>query len=369
MKTNLTTMSHVGQALQLALKANKIGPSLEEQTIHLGDLTVANEQIDFSNKAKQKSTAEHAVGDKKSHFQKKEKKKRSAELITANIEIARQNEEKEKRAAELAIANKKLVKENKAKKKRAAQLIIANKELLFQNSEKAKRARELEVANKELESFSYSVSHDLRAPLRAINGFTQVLLEDYQEQFDEEVKNLLDEIVANSKKMGELIDNLLEFSRVGKQHVSKTEINMQALVDSVICDLRQQFPKLKTRFTGKIVGNIKADKHMLKQVFINLISNALKYSGKKEKAEIEVGSYDEKGNRVYYVKDNGVGFDMRYYDKLFGVFQRLHSNVEFEGTGVGLALIHKIITKHEGKVWAEAKVNEGACFYISLPIL
>ncbi|MEO7924456.1 MAG: ATP-binding protein, partial [Chitinophagaceae bacterium] len=208
-----------------------------------------------------------------------------------------------------------------------------------------------------------------RAPLRAINGFTQVLLEDHFEQLDDEAKEVMNEILENSNTMGELIDNLLAFSRVGKQQVNVVDVKIKGLVDEVIAELKKEEPSRKFKITVKSLENIKGDRNMLKQVFINLISNAFKYTGKKEEAIIEIGSRLEDDQCTYYVKDNGAGFDMKYYDKLFGVFQRLHSSNEFEGNGVGLAIIQKIISKHSGKVWAEGKVDEGACFFISLPVL
>jgi light-regulated signal transduction histidine kinase (bacteriophytochrome) len=168
--------------------------------------------------------------------------------------------------------------------------------------------------------------------------------------------------------MGELIDNLLEFSRLGKQNLHMASIvDIKGIVDTVVEELQAAEPNKKVKLIVNHLENIKGDRNMLKQVFVNLLSNAFKYTGKKEEALIEIGSYQEGNYCHYYVKDNGVGFDMLYYDKLFGVFQRLHSSNEFEGTGVGLAIIHKIITKHGGSVWAEAKVNEGATFHISLP--
>jgi PAS domain S-box-containing protein len=261
----------------------------------------------------------------------------------------------------------KIVRDITSSKKSEEDLVKANKMLLVQNEEKEKKAVELEAAIKELESFSYSVSHDLRAPLRAINGFTQIMVEDYLSQLDEEAKIILNEIIRNSHKMGELIDNLLSFSRIGKKPVTLSNINIKELINEVIAELKLEEPNRVFKITIKKLENINGDTNMLRQVFINLISNAFKYTGKKKEAEIEIGSYNEDNNIVYYVKDNGAGFDMRYYDKLFGVFQRLHSSNEFEGTGVGLAIIQKIITKHGGQVWADAKVNEGARFYISLP--
>jgi light-regulated signal transduction histidine kinase (bacteriophytochrome) len=194
-----------------------------------------------------------------------------------------------------------------------------------------------------------------------------VLAEDYADKFDEEAKSIFKEIIANSRVMGELIDNLLEFSRVGKQHISMSEVSIQALVNSVIEEQKQQAPYRTFNILLKDLKSIHGDRNMLKQVFLNLISNAIKYSGKKEEPMIEIGSYQKDDQHIYYVKDNGAGFDMEYYQKLFGVFQRLHSNNEFEGTGVGLAIVQRIIMKHGGSVWAEGKVNEGACFYISLP--
>ena len=230
------------------------------------------------------------------------------------------------------------------------------------------RTAQLEAANKELESFSYSVSHDLRAPLRAINGFTQILLEDYIGKIDGEAKTLMLDIIENSKKMGQLIDDLLEFSRIGKQGVSEVNIRTTEMVRLTIKELQQMDPQNRATVNVTALQDIRGDKNMFKQVFLNLISNALKYTGKKKNALIEIGSFKERDCYTYYVKDNGAGFDMLYYDKLFGVFQRLHSTNEFEGTGVGLAIVRRIITKHEGKVWAEGTVNEGACFYFSLPI-
>lgn len=279
-----------------------------------------------------------------------------------------QTENKEELAAALLIANKALADQNREKEKRAIELEALNKELAFQIKEKEKRTIELEAAVKELEAFSYSVSHDLRAPLRAINGFTQVLVEDYLTQLDEEAKEILEEIIANSKKMGLLIDNLLEFSRLGKQLPEKVEVNMSQLVNHVVKELKQLEPERNLNIQVQPLPNVKGDRFMLKQVFINLIANAFKYTAKKPEALIQIGTKQENDfSTIIYVKDNGAGFDMRYSDKLFGVFQRLHSSNEFEGNGVGLAIIQKIILKHGGKVWGEGKVDEGACFYVSLP--
>ncbi|MES2395130.1 MAG: PAS domain S-box protein [Bacteroidota bacterium] len=227
---------------------------------------------------------------------------------------------------------------------------------------------QIENTNKELESFSYSVSHDLRAPIRAINGFSKIVEKKYGPQFDEEGKDLLNTITKESIKMGQLIDDLLAFSRLGKKEIEKTTVDMTALAKEVVDEvLKLSEEKYKAKIS---VGNLlpsACDKTLIRQVFVNLLSNALKFSHTKPNPVIEIDSKDENDAVVYYVKDNGVGFDMKFYDKLFGVFQRLHSPEEFTGTGIGLAIVKRIIIRHGGKVWAEGKVNEGATFYFSLP--
>lgn len=233
----------------------------------------------------------------------------------------------------------------------------------------SKNAEEqLRAVNKELEGFSYSVSHDLRAPLRAINGYAKILQEDYAVNLDEDGISSLNAILNNSKKMGELIDGLLAFSRLGKKEVAMTAINMTSLVNSV---KEEEMYGNSKEIEFKIDELIPAmgQQILVKQVWVNLISNAIKYSKHNPKICIHIGSYIKENKTIYYVRDNGAGFDMQYYDKLFGVFQRLHSQQEFEGTGIGLAIVQKIITRHGGSVWAESKVNEGACFYFSLPII
>lgn len=228
---------------------------------------------------------------------------------------------------------------------------------------------ELKEANHELDSFSYSVSHDLRAPLRAIMGYSQVLLEDYVDMIDQEGKNTIEVITRNAERMGMLIDDLLTFSRVGKQDLKKTTLFMNDIVRSVAQELGDNNKKNTCEFIVNELENVEGDGSMIKQVMTNLISNSLKYSSKKEKSIIEIGCYPQQDMVVFYVKDNGAGFDMKYYDKLFGVFQRLHNHSEFEGTGVGLALVQRIIKKHNGKIWAEAKPDMGATFSFTLPKL
>jgi light-regulated signal transduction histidine kinase (bacteriophytochrome) len=229
------------------------------------------------------------------------------------------------------------------------------------------RTAQLETANKELEAFSYSVSHDLRAPLRAIDGFSRILLEDYSEKLDEDGNRVLEVVRKNAQKMGQLIDDLLAFSRLGRKAVDPSPIDMTEMAKSVIAELNASEPPRDTQFKIENIPTAQGDHALIRQVFINLLSNATKYSRIKERPLIEVGGATENGNNIYYVKDNGAGFDMQYANKLFGVFQRLHGPEEFEGTGVGLAIVQRIVHRHGGKVWAEGKVNEGATFYFSLP--
>lgn len=231
-----------------------------------------------------------------------------------------------------------------------------------------KRTHDLEEINKEMEAFSYSVSHDLRAPLRSINGYSKILLEDYGDKLESQGIRTLNTIIRNALRMGQLIDDLLHFSKLGKQSVRKMKLDMDAIARNACEDSRVQYPgefDIQINSLPPVYG----DNSMIQQVMQNLVSNAFKYSMKKDNPHIEIGSFKENGSYIYYVKDNGAGFDMKYYDKLFGVFQRLHSINDFEGTGVGLALVHRIITKHEGKIWAQGKENEGATFYFSLPVI
>lgn len=229
------------------------------------------------------------------------------------------------------------------------------------------RTIQLESVNKELEAFSYSISHDLRAPLRGIIGFTAILEEDYSSKLDDEAKRITSVIKNNTLKMGHLIDDLLTFSRMGRQDIVKTKIHMGPLLEEVIRELVPENKMGRISWVIQQVPDVKGDMNALRQVWINLISNAVKYSGNREQPRIQIGSYREKGQTVFFTRDNGVGFDEKYKDKLFKVFQRLHSADEFEGTGVGLAIVEKIVTKHGGSVWAEGEVNRGASFYFSLP--
>jgi light-regulated signal transduction histidine kinase (bacteriophytochrome) len=229
-----------------------------------------------------------------------------------------------------------------------------------------KRTSQLEELNRELESFSYSVSHDLRAPLRAIDGYARLILKKQGDKFDEDTLSKFNVIRNSTQIMGQLIDDLLTFSRLGRQHMSITKLDMDAMMKEAWKELQVINPERGIRFTVKDTPTGYGDRALIKQVCINLLSNAIKFTKYMDDARIETGGRTDGDENVYFVKDNGVGFDMAYYDKPFGVFQRLHSSEDFEGTGVGLAIVQRIIHRHGGRVWAESKVNEGTCFYFSL---
>ena len=227
-------------------------------------------------------------------------------------------------------------------------------------------AAQLEAANHELEAFSYSVSHDLRSPLRAIDGFSRMLLRDYQALLPAEGQRKLQVVRDNAQQMGQLIDDLLTFSRLSRQPLKKESVEPTSLTRRVLSDLSAEQDGRQVEITVADLPTCQADPGLLKQVFVNLLSNALKYTRKCQVAHIEVGFKSYDGAIVYFVKDNGAGFDMRYVDKLFGVFQRLHRAEDYEGTGVGLAMVQRIIHRHGGRIWAEAEVDRGATFYFTL---
>jgi signal transduction histidine kinase len=229
----------------------------------------------------------------------------------------------------------------------------------------AERTAQLEAANKELESFSYSVSHDLRSPLRAIDGFARIFEEDYGGKLDDEGKRVLKVIRDNGRKMGRLIDDLLAFSRLGRKPIAAAAIDMTELARAVFAELSQGDGR--ARLDLDPVPAAWGDPALVKQVWVNLFSNALKFTGKRERPMIEVRSRPDGEHNAYCVKDNGAGFDMQYYDKLFGVFQRLHSPEEYPGTGVGLAIVQRVVSRHGGRVWAEGEEGKGAAFHFTLP--
>jgi light-regulated signal transduction histidine kinase (bacteriophytochrome) len=229
------------------------------------------------------------------------------------------------------------------------------------------RTAQLQAANKELEAFSYSVSHDLRAPLRHINGFSQALLEDYAEQLDATAKNYLQEVRGASQEMAQLIDDVLQLARVTRSEMRNEVVDLSEVARSVVAELWKRDAGRAAAVRIEEGLSVRGDKRLLRIMLGNLLGNAWKFSSKQERPEIAFGRGQEDGETFYFVRDNGAGFDMAFADKLFGAFQRLHTADEFEGTGIGLATVQRIVNRHGGRVWAEGAVSKGATFYFTLP--
>lgn len=269
-----------------------------------------------------------------------------------------------RRSDALEATNQSLAREMSERRHADEELRRLNDELEQRVTE---RTAQLETANKELEAFSYSVSHDLRAPVRAIVGFSHILSERYDKEFDDEAKRILEIVESEARRMGNLIDDLLAFFKLGRQPMQKSEVDMMELVRSVCDRVKSQHDSTAADCRLAALPKAMGDHSLLGQVWTNLLSNAFKYSSKRTNPQIDVGAVSDEKEIIYFVRDNGAGFDPRYQSKLFGVFQRLHNASEFPGTGIGLALVERIVTRHGGRVWAEGKPDEGAAFYFTLP--
>lgn len=231
----------------------------------------------------------------------------------------------------------------------------------------AERTIELESLNRELESFSYSVSHDLRAPLRSIDGFTALLQKGYEDHFDDQGKGYMGRVRAATQRMGQLIDDLLSLSRTARSVMVRRNVNLSELAEAILQDLSDGAPARRVVASITPDMEVQADRELMRTVLENLLGNAWKFTAKKEESHIEFGCCRDQDPVVYFVKDDGAGFDMKYVDKVFGAFQRLHASSEFEGTGVGLASVQRILRRHGGDVWCEGEVDRGAIFYFTLP--
>ena len=351
------------------------------------ELIVANQELAFQNEVKEKRAAELVIANEELFFQNDEKEKRAAELNIANIELAYQNDEKEKRAAELSIANKELAFQNEEKEKRAAELSVANKELAYQNEVKEKRAAELIIANKELEAFTYVSSHDLQEPLRKIQIFASILLEDENLNLSDNGKYNFQRIQSAARRMQQLIEDLLAFSRINttERKFEKTDLNI--IIEEVKIDLKDTIQEKHATIEATEIcpGNIIA--FQFSQLMYNLISNALKFSNPDIPPHIVITSRIVKGSKFHNkkpalpagmlspeknychitVKDNGIGFEPHFSKRIFEVFQKLHSKEEYAGTGIGLAIVKKIVDNHNGIIIATSELNKGARFDIYIP--
>jgi signal transduction histidine kinase len=353
------------------------------------DQAAANKELLFQNEEKEKRAAELIIANKELHFQSREKEKRSSELILANKELLFQNEEKEKRAAELIIANKELHFQSREKEKRSSELILANKELLFQNEEKEKRAAELIIANKELESFNYVSSHDLQEPLRKIQTFAALILKKEYATLSVTGKDYFNRMHNAAKRMQTLIEDLLTYSHTNVAERRFEITNLNKIIEEVKTDLKDSIKEKEATIEATELCEAYINPSQFHQVLYNLISNALKFASPERQLHILIKTEIFKGsnfrienltdpvNRLLPEKeychisitDNGIGFDQEYADKIFELFQRLHGKEEYAGTGIGLAIVKKVIESHNGIITAKSEPGEGTTFDIYIPAL
>jgi len=368
------------RAAELSIANKELIFQNEEKEKRAAELSIANKELIFQNEEKEKRAAELSIANKELAFQNEEKEKRAAELIIANKELAFQNEEKEKRAAELIIANKELAFQNEEKEKRAAELIIANKELAFQNEEKEKRAAELSIANKELLAFTYISSHDLQEPLRKIQTFVTIILENENKNLSEKGKYNFQRMQLAAGRMQQLIDDLLAFSRINTTDHQFEETDLNLVIEEVRTELRDTIQEKQATIEATEICTVKIIPFQFRQLMYNLISNALKFSDPDRPSHISIKSVIVKGSEPdgqffspeknychITVKDNGIGFESHFSERIFGVFQKLHSKEVYEGTGIGLAIVKKIVDNHKGHITATSELNKGAQFDIYIP--
>ena len=354
------------RAEELIIANKKLVVQNKEKEKRAGELIIANKELGFQNREKEKRADELILANKELAYQNSEKEKRADELTIANKELAYQNEEKEKRATELIIANKELAFQNEEKEKRAAELVIANKELVFLNEEKEKRATELETANKDLEQFAYVASHDLQEPLRMVASYTQLLERRYKDKLDQDANDFIQYAVDGANRMQKLINDLLDYSRTTSRGKDFAKVDSSQVLGQTISNLQQLIIENNALITTEDLPELKADESQIMRVFQNLIVNAIKFKKKSEMPKIHISC--EKKNEFYEfaVRDNGIGIEMQYQDKVFAIFQRLHSTKDYPGTGIGLSICKRVVERHGGKIWFESKENEGTTFYFTI---
>ncbi len=357
------------RAAELIIANKELAYQNKEKEKRAAELIIANKELAYQNKEKEKRAKALVIANQELAFQNKEKEKRAAELIIANKELGYQNKEKEKRAKELVVANKELAYQNKEKEKRAKELVVANKELAYQNKEKEKRAAELLIANKELEQFSYIASHDLREPLRTVSNYMQVFEEDYLEHLDDNARKYLRAVNNATDRMSILIKSLLDFSRLGK-NIKLTYVDCNKLIEDVIADLETLIKTSKAVIEVTGMPKLNLYESGIRQVFQNLIINAIKFQKKGTQPKVQISSKKIKEKWEFSVQDNGIGIDSCYFERIFNIFQRLYTDEkEYEGYGIGLANCKKIIQLHMGEIRVKSKVGRGSTFYFTIPNL
>lgn len=363
---------------ELVIVHKELAFEKEEKGKRADELIIANKKLVFQNEEKEKRAKELIIANKELLFQNKEKEKRAEELVIANKELAFQNAEKEKRAEELSNANKKLAFQNVEKEKRAEELSIANKELAFQNKEKEKRAAELIIANKELLAFTYISSHDLQEPLRKIQTFVSIILE--KETLTESGQNYFQRMQLAAKRMQQLINDLLEFSRISTTELNFEKVDLNLIVEEVKTDLKDTILDKKANVDVQDLCSVNIIAFQFRQLMYNLISNALKFSKPDLASHIQIFSRTISGSKLMSesfsaeknychitVKDNGIGFEPHFNERIFEVFQKLHGKEVYAGTGIGLAIVKKIVDNHSGIITATSELNHGAQFDIYIP--
>jgi len=353
---------------------------LKAKVAVFAELYLKKQELLVQNDEKEKRAAELDVANKELAFQNDEKEKRAAELGVANKELAFQNDEKEKRAAELGVANKELAFQNDEKEKRAAELGVANKELAFQNDEKEKRAAELRIANKELLSFTYISSHDMQEPLRKIQSFISIILKEEKETLSDNGKNYLQRIQSSAERMQNLIIDLLAYSRINETDCKFEKTELSTIIDDVKDELKDTIKDKNATIEAVELCAANIIPFQFRQLIYNLISNALKFSRANIPSLITIRSKIAKGSKLNIeklspekkychitIKDNGIGFEPHFSEHIFGVFQKLHSKEVYLGTGIGLAIVKKIVENHNGIITATGELNKGATFDIYIP--
>lgn len=356
------------RAAELLIANAKLIYENDEKENRAAELIIANEKLIYENTEKEKRAAELLIANEKLLYENKEKESRAAELVIANKELTYQNREKEKKAKALVLANQELIFQNEEKEKRASELVAANRELAFQNTEKEKISAALLIANRELEQLTYIASHDLQEPLRTISNYLLIFEEDYANVLDTEAFVFLRAIDNAAKRMSALVKGLLNFSRLGHEKLL-SHVDVKAVIAQAIANLNTMILDSKAVIeVGEMPGmNLYALE--FGQLMQNLISNAIKFRKKGIAPHIEIRSQEVDQHWQFSVKDNGIGISAIYFDRIFDIFQRLHTVDEYEGNGIGLANCKKIVALHQGKIWIESTVEKGTTFYFTIPNL